>query len=164
MDLVLGEIDLATVRLATAEDGAAGATLVLWYHACGWGCGLWPRGSCCTRWSWWAPWVSYLWSWPWGYSAHSEFGYAAGTGLLWVEVDHVGHQLGLARGLLWAHPDQNWPRDTELQNSMRPIPLLIQGQNGYTTHIMLLPICIQSNCRGASPETPRYQYWHTCRL
>ena len=62
------------------------------------------------------------------------------TGYLLVEVHYVGHQLGLARGLLWAHPDQNWPRDTNSDVLVRPIPLLIQGQNGYTTHIVLVPI------------------------
>ena len=100
------------------------------------------------------------WLWPYAYwdrpctvryGAQAEC--SGQTGLLWLEMGFVGHQLGLARGLLWAHPDQNWPRDTNMDILVRPIPLLIRGQNGYTTHIMLVPICIQSNCRGASTYT-----------
>ena len=52
---------------------------------------------------------------------------------------------------LWgirAHPDQNWPRDTELQNSMRPIPLLIQGQN---VGIGVQPVCHSGTRDGMYP-------------
>ena len=59
---------------------------------------------------------------------------------------------------IWAHPDQNCPRDTNMDILVRPIPLLIGRQNGYTTHIMLVPICVQSNCRGMPTYTPIHEH------
>ena len=88
----------------------------------------------------------------------------AGLATYWWKCTTLATMWELRLWGIWAHPDQNCPRDTNMDILVRPIPLLIGRQNVPSTCGLYVPIRMQSNCRGASTYTQIHVMLEWCWL